>query len=272
LTRLIAFLYGLVAYVVFLVTACCAIGLVGDLIVPGVLETGGRTPFAEAIVVDLLLISLFAIQQSEPLRKRFRQWSSRFFPPLIGRSTQVLAANLTLLLLLSQWRTMPAVVWQIDDEVIATGVMALSFFGVVIVFISSVLTNHLELFGLDLAAGSPADPPMPPFRTLLHQSFERDPSQLGLVVAFWSASTMTAGRLFFAVVTTALIVVGVLLERHDRAASFANRRRNRKGRVSMRPDGAANPAGSESHRRLARRTSSPDFTARSRANAPLSNS
>jgi protein-S-isoprenylcysteine O-methyltransferase Ste14 len=234
-TRFIAFLYGLGSYVIFFVTILYAIGFVGDLIVPKSIDTGAAAPLPEALIVNLCLMSLFAIQHSVMARKQFKQWWTQYVPASVERSTYVLFASLALILLFWQWRPIPTVVWQIDDEQIAMAVLALSFVGWLIVFTSTFMINHFELFGLHQVANNLAGRPMPAprFRTPLYYQFVRHPIYLGFIIAFWAAPTMTAGHLLFATVTTAYIIVGILLEERDLVDLFGDDYRRYRDRVSM---------------------------------------
>jgi protein-S-isoprenylcysteine O-methyltransferase Ste14 len=233
--RFIAFLYGLASYVVFFVTILYAIGFVSGLVVPKTIDTGTVVPLAEALVVNLLLMSVFAIQHSVMARKPFKRWWTRFVPASVERSTYVLFASLALVLLFWQWRPIPALVWQIADPQIAMAVTGLSLAGWVIVFTSTFLINHFELFGLHQVANNLAgrSMPLPRFRTPLYYQFVRHPIYLGFIIAFWAAPTMTTGRMLFAAVTTAYIVVGILLEERDLVDLFGDEYRRYKDRVSM---------------------------------------
>lgn len=179
---------------------------------------------AEALIVNLLLISLFAIQHSVMARKPFKQWWTRFVPKTVERSTYVLFASLVLILLFWQWRPMPAVVWHIEDSQTAMAVFGLSFAGWLIVLTSAFLINHFELFGLHQVTNNLTGRAMlaPRFRTPLYYKFERHPLYRGFIIAFWAAPMMTAGPLLFAVVTTAYILVGVQLEERDLVDLFGD--------------------------------------------------
>jgi protein-S-isoprenylcysteine O-methyltransferase Ste14 len=233
--RVAAFLYGLVAYAVFFAAFLYAIGFVADLVVPQTIDTGTVVPIAEALIVNLLLLSLFAVQHSVMARRQFKQWWTQYVPKSVERSTYVLFASLALALLLWQWRPIPTVLWQVADPQIAMAITGLSFVGWFIVLTSTFLINHFELFGLHQVANNLAGRPMPAprFRTPLFYKLVRHPIYLGFIVAFWAAPTMTIGHLLFAAVTTAYIIVGTLLEEHDLIEMFGDEYRRYRERVSM---------------------------------------
>ena len=233
--RLIAFLYGLVAYGVFFVSVTYAIGFVSGFLVPKTIDTGTAGPLGESLIVNIHLMALFAIQHSVMARKGFKQWWTRFVPKAVERSTYVLLASLVLLLLFWQWRPLPAVVWHVEDMQLAMIVTAVSHIGWVIVFASTFLINHFELFGLHQVANNLSGRPMPEprFRVPLFYKFVRHPLYLGFILAFWAAPVMTVGHLLFAAVTTAYILVAIQLEERDLVALFGDDYRRYRQRVSM---------------------------------------
>jgi len=234
-SRVLAFLYGLAAYALFFITILYAIGFVMGLVVPKDIDIGAPAALGEAIVVDLALMSLFAVQHSVMARKPFKVWWTQIVPKSVERSTYVLLASLCLLLLFWQWRPIPAIVWQVENPNAAAAVAAISLLGWVIVFTSTFLINHFELFGLHQVTANLAgrDMPAPRFRAPFYYKFVRHPIYLGFIIAFWAAPVMTAGHLLFAAVTTAYIFVGIFLEERDLTELFGNEYRQYKARVSM---------------------------------------
>jgi protein-S-isoprenylcysteine O-methyltransferase Ste14 len=233
--RIAGFLFGLVAYLTFFGTILYAIGFVAGLVVPKAIDDGPIVPTIEALIVNLVLMSLFAVQHSVMARKPFKRWWTQFVPHSVERSVYVLLASLALILLFWQWRPMPAIVWQVADPGVATAVMALSFVGWVLVFTSTFLINHFELFGLHQVAANLAGRtlPEPRFKTPVLYKLVRHPIYLGFIVAFWAAPVMTVGHLLFAAVTTAYIFVGIFLEERDLVGQFGDDYKRYRGQVGM---------------------------------------
>jgi methanethiol S-methyltransferase len=233
--RFIALLYGLAAYLIFFFTFLYAIGFVCSLVVPKTIDTGTIVSLSEAVIVNLLLMSLFAIQHSVMARKQFKQWWTQYVPASVERSTYVLLASLALVLLFWQWRPIPTLVWQIANPTIAIAITGLSFVGWLLVLTSTFLINHFELFGLHQVVNnlSGRKALAPRFKTPVLYNFVRHPIYLGFIIAFWAAPVMTVGHLLFAAVTTAYIFVGIFLEEHDLVELFGDDYQRYRERVSM---------------------------------------
>jgi protein-S-isoprenylcysteine O-methyltransferase Ste14 len=233
--RIIGFLFGLVAYLVFLPTFLYAIGFVTGVGVPKTIDDGPVVPVTEALIVNLLLLSLFAVQHSGMARKPFKRWLTQFVPASVERSVYVLLASLALILLLWQWRPIPAVVWQVTNAQVAMTMTALSLAGWLLVLFSTFLINHFELFGLHQVAANLAGRTMPAarFKTPVLYKFVRHPIYLGFIIAFWATPVMTVGHLLFAAVTTAYIFVGIALEEHDLIQLFGDEYKRYRAQVGM---------------------------------------
>jgi protein-S-isoprenylcysteine O-methyltransferase Ste14 len=250
--RILALLYGLVAYAIFLATFLYAIGFVSGLVVPKTVDNGPDAPLTVALIVDVALMSIFALQHSIMARPQFKRWWTQFVPKSIERSTFVLLASLALALMFWQWRPIPDVIWQAQDPNVVAMVSALGLIGWVIVLLATFMINHFELFGLHQVVNNLIGKamPAPHFRTPLLYKLVRHPIYLGFIIAFWATPTMTAGHLLFAAVTTAYIFVGIALEEHDLTAQFGEQYREYRRRVRMliplpaksEPDAAVRPA------------------------------
>jgi protein-S-isoprenylcysteine O-methyltransferase Ste14 len=233
--RIVALAYGVAAYLVFFGTILYAIGFVTGIVVPKTIDTGVAGSAGAAIVVNVLLLSIFAVQHSVMARKQFKRWWTQFVPAAIERSTYVLLSSLALILVFWQWQPIPAIVWEVSEPTLAAALTGLSLMGWVLVFLSTFLINHFELFGvrqviLNLMGRDAGETK---FRTPLLYKMVRHPLYLGFIIAFWAAPVMTVGHLLFALVTTAYILVGIALEERDLVEHFGDEYRRYRARVSM---------------------------------------
>jgi protein-S-isoprenylcysteine O-methyltransferase Ste14 len=245
--RIVAFLFGLAAYSAFLGTILYAIGFIANLGVPRSVDVGLEAPIGQALVIDTVLILLFAIQHSLMARTSFKRWLMQFVPAAIERSTYVLLSSLALSLLFWQWRSIPSIIWQVAEPAPALMLTALSMIGWLIVLLSTFLINHFHLFGLYQVASHLTGRPMaePKFKTPLFYKAVRHPLYFGLLVAFWATPVMTVGHLLFSVLTTAYVVIGALLEERDLVELFGDQYRHYRQKVPMLVPFWPKPPGAE---------------------------
>ena len=186
-------------------------------------------------------------------RHGFKRWWTRFVPASIERSTFVLFSSLVLLLLYWQWRPMPAPVWTVGNPAMAFALQAVSFLGWGLLFASTFMLSHFELFGLSqvFARLFGRDLPAAKFHTPLLYRVVRHPIYLSFLLAFWATPSMTAGHLLFALATTGYILIAVkFLEERDLVALYGDTYREYQRRVPMllpwskRKAGSSTPAAS----------------------------
>jgi protein-S-isoprenylcysteine O-methyltransferase Ste14 len=244
--RAIAFTYGVVSYAAFFLTFLYAAGFLGNVVVPKTLDGVPTGSLAASLAVDLALLGLFAVQHSVMARPAFKRWWTRIVPEPVERSTYVLASSLALLLLFWQWRPLGGVVWDVDAPVGRALLQGGFVFGLGLVFVTTFLINHFDLFGLrqvwlhlqrrpytHLRFTTPG-----PYRLVRH------PLYVGWLFAFWSTPTMTATHLLFAVGTTAYILLAIRWEERDLVAAHPEYAAYRAHVPMLLPRGRRRSAGS----------------------------
>jgi len=212
-----ALAYGAVSYAVALFTVLYTVGFVGNVIVPKSIDSGPPFPWNDAVPVNAGLWGLFALQHSVMARSGFKSVWARIVPTPVERSTYVLFTSGVLLLLFWQWRSVPDPVWQVEHGAGVLFLSALSWLGWGIVFLSTAMIGHLDLFGLRQACARFKRRQSPPdrFRTPGFYRLVRHPLMLGLLIAFWATPVMSAGHLMFAAAATGYILLALPLEERD---------------------------------------------------------
>ena len=233
--RSAAVLYGLVCYAAFVVVFGYAIGFVAGALVPRSVDSALEAPVAQAVVIDVGLLTLFALQHSVMARPGFKQWWARYVPAAIERSTYVLLSSAALALVFWQWREIDTTVWHVDSEPVRLVLAVLTGVGWVTVVASTFMIDHFEMFGLRqiLHVWRAKAMSEKGFRMVLLYRLIRHPLYLGFQIAFWSTPTMTGGHLVVAATTTVYILVAVRFEERDLVADLGEPYRRYRQRVPM---------------------------------------
>ena len=224
-TRIALLAWGAASYAVFFACFLYAIAFIGDFrIAPKTIDSGEPGPLGLALAVDLGLLSLFAVQHSGMARPGFKRVWTKIVPEPAERPTYVLLSSLLLVVLFALWQPIGGTVWAVTSEVGAGLVRALYFAGWGMLLYVTALIDHFDLFGLRQAwlgfRGRPYA--SHPFKTPGLYKHMRHPLYVSWAIIFWATPVMSVGHLLFAVVSTAYMVVAVLLEERDLVGHFGD--------------------------------------------------
>jgi protein-S-isoprenylcysteine O-methyltransferase Ste14 len=227
--------YGVAAYLLFLAAFLYLFGFVGNFWVPRTVDRGLSAPVGQAVLIDLLLLGAFGVQHSVMARPAFKAWWTRFVPASVERSTYVLLSSAVLVLLYWQWRTLPAVIWDVWQPAGRLSLWTLFWLGWVIALVSTFMVSHFDLFGLRQVYLAWRGKPYTHigFHARWLYRLVRHPLMLGFVIAFWAIPTMTAGHLLFSIAMTGYILVATKLEERDLVAALGDQYREYRRTVPM---------------------------------------
>lgn len=227
--------FGLASYLVFLGTFLYAVGFLGNFAVPRSVDSPVVDPAGKALLVNVGLLAVFALQHSVMARPAFKRWWTRYIPQPMERSTYVLLSSLALILLFWQWRPMGGVIWEVESTVGRTILYALYGAGWLIVLATTFLISHFDLFGLRQVwlhwRGQQYSPLQ--FTTPGPYKYVRHPLYVGWLTAFWAAPTMSVAHLVFALATTAYILIAIQFEERDLVEFYGQVYRDYRRRVPM---------------------------------------
>ena len=228
--RILALLYGVLCYLFFLAVFLRAIWFVWTMD-----ALPAKLPLGQAVLIDAVLLGLFAIQHSGMARQGFKRAWTKLVQQPVERSTYVLVASATLLAVVVFWQPMPQTIWSVASQPWVLLLQVLFWMGWLLLLASTFMINHFDLFGLqqvwrysrNLAYEPPKFVTPGPYRLVRH------PLYLGFLVAFWSAPHMTLGHLFFSVMCTGYILLAIQLEERDMVTFHGESYRVYRSGVSM---------------------------------------
>jgi protein-S-isoprenylcysteine O-methyltransferase Ste14 len=215
--RLLIFCYGIASYTLALAVFLYAAGFIGNFWVPTTLDSPRDAPLAAALLVNLGLLAVFAVQHSVMARPFFKRWLTRFVPEAAERSTYVLVSSLLMIAMFLWWQPMGGSVWNIESQAGIKAMYAVYFAGWLLLLYTTFLINHFDLFGLRQVSlqliGRPYTPVQ--FRSPWLYRQVRHPLYVGWLMIFWATPTMTVAHLVFAIMTTTYILVAIQFEEND---------------------------------------------------------
>lgn len=141
-------LYGVLCYAIFFGTFLYAIGFLGNFIVSKSVDSGEVGSTMQAIIVNVILLSLFALPHSIMARPGFKKAWTKIIPEPMERSTYVLQSSLFLILLFWQWQPMNEIIWDVGAQPVAFIFWAFFASGWGLVLLATFLIDHFDLFGL----------------------------------------------------------------------------------------------------------------------------
>ena len=217
MNRITAFIYGTLCYVVFLATFLYGVAFLGNIGLSRTIDGEATSPFWLAMMINTLLLGLFAVQHSVMARPAFKRWWTRFIPKPVERSTYVLFSSIALLLLFYSWQPMGGTIWEVRDPILRGTIHGLFAGGWLLLLAATFLINHFDLFGMRQVwlylKGEPYTPLK--FATPGLYRYVRHPLYVGWLLTFWATPMMTAAHLVFAIATSAYILIAIRWEERD---------------------------------------------------------
>jgi protein-S-isoprenylcysteine O-methyltransferase Ste14 len=236
MSKILTMLVAVVCYFAFFVAFVYFVGFLAAVPeLPAHIDKGRMAPPAKAALIDIGLIALFGLQHSVMARKGFKAWLTRIVPASLERSIYCLASALVLGALYMWWHPIDAVIWNMTSDVGRMLLWALFLAGFAMVFISTWLISHFELFGLAQAWANLRGNPIPEgrFVTPLFYKAVRHPIYTGFFIAMWATPMMSAGHLLFAVGMTIYLLIGIRYEERDLVGQFGDAYVEYRAKVGM---------------------------------------
>ncbi len=235
MSRFVIFVYGLLSYLLFLGTFVYMIGFVWNFAVPRGIDDGDVDSFGVSLLLNILLMLVFAVQHSLMARPWFKRLWSTVVPQAAERSTYVLLASLCLCLLMWKWQAMPTQLWNLEGTLAGHIALGVSVFGWSLVLVTTFMINHFSLFGLSQVVHNLLGRSMPPADFVVRGPYKvvRHPLMLGFLLAFWATPVMSVGHLVFALGMTGYILGALVHEEQDLAVEFGDKYRSYQQRTSM---------------------------------------
>ena len=219
------FTYSIISYAIAFVSLLLWILSVSHLIPAISIDRPPQMPAGWALLKNLGLVLMFGLHHSITARKPFKAWITKILPAPIERSTFVLLSGILLAILVFNWEPIGGNIWAIaPGSPLYYFSYAMFFTGWAILFISTFLINHFDLFGLRQTYLELVGKPYTEltFRITAFYKYVRHPLYLGGIIGLWATPVMSATHLCFAILLTGYFVVGTLFEEKDLIRDFGD--------------------------------------------------
>lgn len=239
--RWIILIYGVASYLMFFGVFLYSVLFIGNFWIPNTLDSEPRVDLFTAVLINLGLLTFFAVQHSGMARPAFKKWLTRYIPEPAERSTYVLMSNIAMILYFVFWQPMGGTVWAFENSFLVGAVYGLYFLGWGLLFVSTFAICHFDLFGLrqiwlffNGKKYVPYEFKIPNLYTIV-----RHPIYVGWLMIIWASPVMSFSHLLFAAGSTVYILSAIQLEERDLIAHFGHKYKDYRRRVPMLVPGLA---------------------------------
>ena len=223
--KLLVLIYGITNYNLGSAALVYLIAFLFNLFVPYSIDSGEAGNAWLAAAINLGLITLFGLQHSIMARPAFKKRLARYLPAAAERSTFMLGAAVVTFALCLLWQPIPHVLWQAENTILYNTLLAIGLSGWALVFYSTFLINHFDLFGLRQVwlyfVGK--EYTHLPFKLNSLYRYIRHPIMTGVFIGIWFTPVMTVGHLLLALGMSTYIIIGVYHEEKDLIHAFGDR-------------------------------------------------
>ena len=223
MSKSIVMLYSIISYFMGVIGLVCIIAALAGLMPYGFwLERSAMN--VNPYLWNLGLVAIWGFIHTAMARPGFKRWLTRMIPAAAERSTYVLVAGITSVLLIALWKNIPGVIWNIGSAPLAFALWGLFIFGWVFLLASTFAINHFDLFGLRQAYLNFKNRPQPPLKFVKRAMYRyiRHPIQTGVLIGVWATPMMSQTQICLSIGFTLYIFIGLWFEERDLIAEHGD--------------------------------------------------
>jgi protein-S-isoprenylcysteine O-methyltransferase Ste14 len=223
--RFVVSSYHVFSYLVLFAVILYATCFVGNLGLSQSIDAKPQMPLVPALLIDGSLLFLAALLKSARTSPGFKRYWNRCIPSTFERATNIFLNSILAAFIFWQWQPIGRVVWEISNVTAGTIFLVIYFVGWAIMLIGVLLNQQADPLRL---RQSWLNFHNKPFTTNQRRLFflhklVRHPVNLGLLICFWSAPTMTVSHLFFAMLMTLYIFTVFQLEEKNLPINYRDK-------------------------------------------------